>query len=162
MPSLLVDALVWNYVGKAGVLPGFLAWLGTDLVTLTEVIEQLRPALGAWPELIAVMEAQGTGEIQAVEPDRDEEALRLEFLIRWPGLGPVDCGLLAVAQQRSWTLLTCDRTLLNKAKQIGVVTADLTSLLDQGVNLGYMSKDDRLWVTSFSTGHAGRRNDSPA
>ena len=150
--------MVWNYVGKAKALPGFLASLPAIPVTPTEVVYQLKPALGRWPELNEVIHAAQCGKIEQVELTEDEEEQRIRFLAARSGLGPEDCGLLAVSMLRKWKLLTCDGALATVAAEEGIAMADFGPLLDQAVENGFLSSEDRWWILAYSKGHAGHRN----
>lgn len=158
MCRLLVDAMIWNYVGKARVLSGFLASLPAIPITSVEVVDQLRPALGRWPELGAIVTAVENGEIDSIELDQEEEESRIALLTQFPGLGVVDCGLLAVASRRQWTLLTCDQALRKAAVRIGIDAVDFAQLVDEAVSKGCMSASDQSWVLAFSRGHTGHRD----
>jgi len=157
MCLLLVDAMVWNYIGKAKALPGFLASLSAIPVTLIEVVDQLKPALCRWPELSEIITAVERADIQTIDLSEAEEEQRIRFLARLPGLGPVDCGLLAVAMLRKWKLLTCERVMLKVAAREGIDTVEVESLLDQGVEYGFLSVEDRSWILAYSNGNTGHR-----
>ena len=150
--------MVWNYLGKARALPGFLASLPATPVTLTEVVDQLKPALDRWPELNEVIHAAQCGKIEQVELTEDEEEQRIRFLAAWPGLGPVDCGLFAVSMLRKWKLLTCDTELAKVAAKECLDMADFGQLLDHAVEGGFLSPEDRCWILAYSNGHTGHRN----
>ena len=157
MCRLLVDAMVWNYVAKARALAGFLASLEPP-VTLVEVVNQLKPALGRWPELNEVVLATEHGGIETTELSEEEEEQRVRLLAARPGLGPVDCGLLAVAALRQWRLLTCEKALTKVAADAGIALADFGALLDEAVEAGFLSAGDRSWILAYSNGHIGHRS----
>ena len=157
MCRLLVDAMVWNYIAKARALTGFLASLPDIPVTLTEVLGQIRLALGKWPELNELTLAAERGEIEETELSEEEEEQRIKFLARHPGLAAVDCGLLAVSTLRKWKLLTRDKAILSVAARAGIITVSLEPLLDQAVEGGFLSPEDSSWILAYSNGHTGHR-----
>jgi predicted nucleic acid-binding protein len=158
MCLLLVDAMVWNYLGKAKVLSSFLSSLPATPITLTEVEEQLRSALSKWPELDSILAAVKNQEIEVIELDQEEEELRTTLLTRFQGLGVVDCGLLAVALRRGWKLLTCDQALQKKAVKMDIETVELEQLLNEALEKGCISYCDQMWVLDYSRGHVGHRD----
>lgn len=157
MCRLLIDAMVWNYVAKSGCLDGFLAALSSPPVILPRVVQQLNDAVARWPELASVLQAEDDGRIECMELTSDEQLLQISLLNQHPGLGDVDCALLAVASARRWPLLTCDDRLSRIAGKLKIGQADLQHLLDDAVASNCLTDADRQWVVYHSLGGTTRR-----
>lgn len=157
MCRLLIDAMVWNYIAKAGCLEGFIESLEIPAVILPRVADQLQRAMSHWPELASVLEAKDAGEIDCEELTSDEHLLQISLLDQHSGLGDVDCALLAVASERGWLLLTRDDRLSKVAGKLKIQQVELLGVIDDAVDDGYLTDADRLWVTYYSNGGSDRR-----
>ena len=157
MCRLLIDAMVWNYVAKAGCLDGFLAALNLPPVVLPRVVQQLKDAVTRWPELAWVLQAEDDGRIECLELTSDEQLLQISLLNEHPGLGDVDCALLAVASVRGWMLLTCDDKLSRVARKLKIQQADLKDVMDDAVASNCLTDADRQWVVYYSEGGTTQR-----
>lgn len=159
MSRLLIDAMAWNYVAKARVLDKLLRSLPEPAIMLPPVARQLEPALAAWPELSVVLNAAETGLIEETDLAEEEYDVLAQLDESYPGLGSTDCALLAVAQLRNWSLLTCDDRLRKTAIRLGITLVDLTDILDRAVSGGQLSEADRDWVVYYSQGGTRRRSE---
>lgn len=84
--------------------------------------------------------------MHAVGLTAEEENLRYALLSDHHALAMVDCGLLAVALSRSWSLVTCDKKLRNTADRLNVQLVNLDHLLDEAVDAGFLSVEKKVLV----------------
>jgi hypothetical protein len=155
---LLVDTMVWNYVAKAHVLPGFVRSIASKPVLTPYVVDELKKALPSWPELRCVIEAVEDGPIELIELEDAEHILLSELRAKHIGLNETDCSLLALASSRRWEIVTCDGGLRNVSQRCGVVVRELADLLSRAVASGCITLADRDWIAYFSKGGTRHRS----
>jgi len=155
---LLADAMVWNYVAKAGCLGRFLESLRVTAKILPLVAGQLEKAVSSWPELSSVLQAIKAKQIECYELSDEEHVLLMRLLDQHPGLGEADCALLAVASTQGWPLVTCDVALKKVARRLKIECIELTDVLDRALRSGSLTEADTQWVMYYSQGGQERRN----